>query len=309
MDLHLKYRPREFADVIGQDSAVSTLEKLLEKNTLPHALMFVGPSGCGKTTLARIVARKVGCHKNDLQEKNCAIDRGIELVREIRKCLMLKPIAGDCRVYILDEYHQLTEPSQQSLLKMLEEAPSHVYFCLATTDPHDLLSTIRTRCTDIRVASLADHKMEELLQAVCRRAKLDVPEAVLGRIVSTVDGSPRKALVVLQQIAHLESEEIQLQAVEDQDYREDGIKVARALFDPSTDWKKMSTILKALKPKTDAEGLRYLVLGYANTVMLNSGKFRAFEVIEAFHQPLYSSKLPGFNAVCYELVALKKKGK
>ena len=109
LELYLKYRPRKLSSIVGQESAVAVLNKLIEKGKIPHCILFTGPSGCGKTTLARIMAKKVGCVGEDLDEKNCADFRGIDMVREIRDRIGLVPIGGSARVCIIDEAQKLAE--------------------------------------------------------------------------------------------------------------------------------------------------------------------------------------------------------
>jgi len=142
------------------------LAQMVKRNKVPHTLLFSGPPGCGKTTLARILRKKLNCGKYDFSEVNCADFRGIDMVRDIRSHLQQAPISGDCRVWLIDEAHKLSNDAQNAFLKMLEDTPNHVYFFLATTNPQKLLKTIRTRCTEVVVKSLGDKNMEELIDDV-----------------------------------------------------------------------------------------------------------------------------------------------
>jgi DNA polymerase III subunit gamma/tau len=212
-ELYKKYRPKEFRDVIGQGSAVKVLEAKLKSNNLPHTLLFAGPSGCGKTTLARIVCRKLKCSKHDFKELNSADFRGIDMVRNIRININKAPIGGDCRVWLIDECHKLTTDAQNAFLKMLEDTPDHVYFMLATTEPQKLLPTIRTRSTEIAVKNLTRKSLQKLILFVSASALIGIDTEVLEKIIECSDGSARKALVLLDQIAELKSEEDMIEAI------------------------------------------------------------------------------------------------
>ena len=148
--LAVKYRPKRLADFLGNTETVQALRALMEREEMPHTILFTGPSGTGKTTLARIVARRLQCSEHDLQELNTADFRGIDTIRDVVRNMALCPMSGSCRVWILDEVHQLSKDAQHALLKALEDTPKHVYFLLATTDPAKLLPTIRTRCVTFK---------------------------------------------------------------------------------------------------------------------------------------------------------------
>ena len=154
MELYKKYRPKNFKRIVGQPTITEQLTSMTRSNQFPHSSLFSGPSGCGKTTLARIMRNKLDCGDQDFQEVNCADFRGIDMVRDIRNRMNLAPIGGECRVWLIDEAHQLSSQAQNAFLKILEDTPSHVYFMLATTDPQKLIPTIRTRCAEFKVSSL-----------------------------------------------------------------------------------------------------------------------------------------------------------
>src|SRR6266480_3545550 len=145
MEFYRKYRPKTLKGIVGQEGAISSLQKLIDKGTIPHALLFTGPSGSGKTTIARIVKDHLGCGDADYQEVDCAVvESPIEAVRAIHRASHLSPMSGSCRIFFLEEVQSLSKAgfSQQALLKLLEEVPDHVYFILATTDPTKLNKAI-----------------------------------------------------------------------------------------------------------------------------------------------------------------------
>ena len=161
-ELYKRYRPRTLNGVLGNEATKSALSAYLEKGTLPHTLLFHGPSGCGKTTLARILAKQLNCSGPDFAEINCADFRGVDTARDIMRKMIIRPLK-DCRVWLIDECHKLTNDAQNALLKALEDTPEHVYFFLCTTEHKKLLKTIRTRCTEMPVDFLSDGYIRDLI--------------------------------------------------------------------------------------------------------------------------------------------------
>ena len=305
-ELYKKYRPRTLDKVIGQEVAIASLQKQLDKG-LPHALLLTGPSGCGKTTIARILRRSLDCGGTDFTEVNSGDDRGVESIRIIRRRMNLSPLEGACRIWVLDEAHKLTNDAQNAVLKMLEDTPSHVYFMLLTTDSSKLIKAIHTRCTEVRLVALSDKLLKGLLEDVVAAEKLAVSEDVIQGIVECADGSARKALVVLGQVAGLEGDAEQMRGVQASSVNKSAaIDLARGLINPRAQWAPVATLLKDLKDE-DPEGLRYLVLGYARSVLLANQKLapRAFKIIDIFSKNFYDSKQAGLAAACYEVVCMK----
>ena len=300
MELYKKYRPKKLKQMIGQSSSVKVLTTYIRKKKVPHAILFSGPSGCGKTTFARILRKEIKCSKFDFTEKNC---RKIEEIRQIRTRMNQAPIGGKTRVWLLDEAHQLTGDAQNEFLKMLEDTPKHVYFMLATTDPQKLKKTIRTRCTEIVVRTLVKKSMLRLLKDVCDKEKRKMPKDVIDEIIENSDGSARKALVLLDQVIELSNEEDMMEAIKVTTAEIQGIAIARALFNPRTSWSDMAKILKETTNE-EPEQIRWMVLGYAKTILLAGGKLpsEAYIVIEAFRDHFYDSKHAGLAAACWEVI-------
>lgn len=304
MELYRKYRPRSLGEIAGQQDTVRMLESFLKRKELPHALLFSGPSGCGKTTIARILKREMGCDKLDYQEINAAESRGIDTIREIAQHVGLSPIAGKCRMWIMDEAHQLNSFSQNALLKLLEDTPDHVYFILCTTDPAKLIRTIYTRCTHCKLGTLYPSDLAQVIKDVVERSKetVQMPGAdVIKAIIEAADGSARKAVVLLGQVADLVTKEEQLAAIQKPEVQQQAIELARLLINPKTKWPAVAELIKNLDESP--EGIRHLILSYASTVVLGGGSLssKGYLLLTCFESPWYDSGKAGLVRACYEV--------
>jgi DNA polymerase-3 subunit gamma/tau len=308
-ELYRVHRPTLFKQMVGQETAIATIKGFFEKSMVPHVILLSGPSGCGKTTIARIMQTKLQCGAGDFQEVNCADFRGIDMVRDIRNRMGLSPIGGKCRIWLIDEAHQMSSQAQNAFLKMLEDTPGHVYFFLATTDPQKLLPTIRTRCTEIAVKSLSRAALCLMMKAVLEKAgatgNLKDWTEVLDTICDYAEGSARKALVLLNSALGLKTAEEMVDAVKSTLASPKAIALAQALLSPDVSWKPVAAMVKDLEE--DPETLRWMILGYMTNVLLGGGKLapRAFDVINIFERNFYDSKRAGLASACYAVVHRK----
>lgn len=300
MELYKRYRPDALSKVVGQKEAVKILGKKIKGDSLPHTILLSGPSGCGKTTIARILATRLGCSKVDLSEINCADFRGIEMVRDIRSRMALSPSCGQCRVWIIDEAHQLSSQAQNAFLKILEDTPRHVYFFLATTEPEKLIATVRNRAMPVKLSSIRSADMGKLIADVLAQEGASLEDEVADKLVACADGSARRALVLLEQVLALPDSDEQLNCLESSVVGNEAIQIARALLNPRTRWPEMAALLKQIEE--EPEQLRWMVLGYTTNVMLSKATPRAYAVIAAFRDNFYDSKRAGLVAACYEVV-------
>lgn len=298
-EMYKTYRPNSFKEIIGQESAVKILNEFGKANRVPHSILFTGPSGCGKTTLARILRTKLRCGDPDFFEMNCADFRGIDMIRDVRGRMGAAPMSGPCRVWLIDEMHQMTTQAQEAMLKLLEDTPEHVYFFLCTTDPAKLKTAIKTRCTEIKVRALTQKECIQLVTDIADKVEASVDEDVAIKIAKLCNGSARKALVLLDSVRGLKSED-QLHALEANDSESEGIDICRMLFNQKATWADYAAKLKTFKG--ESEQLRWAVLGYAKSVMF-SGKDldRCHLILTAFRDPFYDSKEAGLAAACYEV--------
>lgn len=308
VELYRKYRPRDFKDVIGQDTAVSVLQDLLNRKAMPQSLMFYGPSGVGKTTLARILKKELGCSTMDFQEINTAESRGIDTVRDIQSRMTLAPLGGTCKIFLLDECHSLTRrkgggDAQNALLKTLEDVPPQVYFFLCTTEPDGLNKTIHTRCTKIKLTPLSNKDMVLLLKTMCDKEGVTISKEVLDRVTEVSEGSAREALVCLGSIIGLDNEEAQLDAILSSNVKHDSIAIWKALIGSYSKWPEVAGIIQGLDLE-DPERLRRMILACATTSMLGGGKnsHRAYVIVNAFESNWYDSGKAGLVRACWEVV-------
>jgi DNA polymerase-3 subunit gamma/tau len=303
MELYRKYRPDCFTDVAGQKKAVTTLRNFVKDKKVPHAILFSGGSGVGKTTLARIMRTELDCHSDDFNEINCADFRGIDMIREIRKNSKYAPMKGKTKIWLIDEVHMMTTQGQNAILKLLEDPPSYVYFFLATTDPNKLIRTIRTRTTEIALEEFNLKEMTRFLQKFVAKYMegVTLSKNELHIIHDKSEGSPRKALVILESLLSLDEED-RAQFLEELHGSEAKcIELCRALIGGAK-WSEVASILRTLNE--DPESVRRAVLGYARTVLLSNGKTapRAYLVLDSFKDNFYDSHHPGLACACWEVV-------
>ncbi len=233
VSLYRKYRPQDFASVVGQKTAVEVLTKSLEKSRIGHAYLFSGSRGCGKTSIARIFAKALNCldpqgcepcgkcrnceaitagESLDVIEIDGASNNGVDNIRGLRENVTLSPFSSRYKVYIIDEVHMLSQGAFNALLKTLEEPPEYVVFILATTEPHKVPVTIRSRCQHIPFHSISPDDIFSRLSYVCTSEGLTADPDALREISRQADGALRDALSLLEQVAA--SGEITLSNVE-----------------------------------------------------------------------------------------------
>jgi DNA polymerase-3 subunit gamma/tau len=232
--LYRKYRPQDFDEVVGQEAVVRTLRNAIESDQVRQAYLFAGPRGTGKTSLARILAKALNCAQGttttpdgtchscvaiangtslDVIEMDAASQRGIDDIREIRERVVLQPVEGRYKVYILDEAHQLTDAAFNALLKLIEEPPPHLVFVFCTTDLAKMLPTVRSRC---QTFVFSRPRLPDLIRVLSRVAEgegIEAPEAALSLVARSARGSFRDAVSTLDQLAAATEGKVTVQGV------------------------------------------------------------------------------------------------
>ncbi len=230
----LKWRPKNFDEVIGQEHIVSTLKNSLVKNRLAHAYLFCGPRGVGKTSMARILAKSLNCKNGptltpcqvcpacveiaqsrsmDVIEIDGASNRGIDEIRTLRENVKFSPVSGKFKIYIIDEVHMLTPEAFNALLKTLEEPPEFVKFIFATTHPHKVIPTILSRCHRFDFRRIPVMEIIAQLEKIVKEENIAIDKEVLFAIAKSSDGSLRDAESILDQLVSFAKEKVTLKDV------------------------------------------------------------------------------------------------
>jgi DNA polymerase-3 subunit gamma/tau len=234
--LYRKYRPQSFDEVVGQEAVVRTLQNAIEHDQVRQAYLFAGPRGTGKTSMARILAKALNCAGTmgptaspdktchvcvaigngtslDVVEMDAASQRGIDDIREIRERVVLQPVEGRYKVYILDEAHQLTAAAWNALLKLIEEPPPHLLFVFCTTDLNSVIATVRSRCQTFVFQRPRLPELVTLLRRVADGEGIEASDSALSLIARGARGSFRDAVSTLDQLAAATAGTVDAQAV------------------------------------------------------------------------------------------------
>jgi DNA polymerase-3 subunit gamma/tau len=215
-----KWRPRKFAELVGQEHVVRALTNALDSGRMHHAYLFTGTRGVGKTTIARIFAKSLNCERGesadpcgecsvctavdagrfvDLLEIDAASNTGVDDVREVIENAQYAPSRGRFKVYLVDEVHMLSKPAFNALLKTLEEPPPHVKFLLATTDPQKLPVTVLSRCLKFNLKRLLPEQISGQMRHILAAEGIEYEGEAIGELAHGADGSMRDGLSLLDQ--------------------------------------------------------------------------------------------------------------
>jgi DNA polymerase-3 subunit gamma/tau len=229
-----KWRPQAFSEVAGQEPITQTLRNAIGSGRIAHAYLFCGPRGTGKTSTGRILAKAVNCLQPthgepcntcdmckafnggqllDIIEIDAASNRGIDDIRELRQKVNYAPGQAKYKVYIIDEVHMLTEQASNALLKTLEEPPAHSIFVLATTEPHEVLPTILSRCQRYDFRRISQAAVTKRLALIAEKEGIAVPAEGLRMVARAATGSLRDAANLLEQLVAYYGKTVELEQV------------------------------------------------------------------------------------------------
>ena len=219
--LYRKWRPQTFAEVVGQEPVTRTLRNSVASGRIAHAYLLSGPRGTGKTSLGRLVAKAANCatpadgepcnecdscraflegRAIDFIEQDAASHNSVDDIRQLRENVVLNPMSGEYKVYLLDEVHMLSSSAENALLKTLEEPPPHIIFVLATTEPHRVSTTIISRCQRFDLRRIPTPAVVERLAFICDKEGFSLDMASLQEVARSASGSLRDAINGLEQI-------------------------------------------------------------------------------------------------------------
>ena len=295
-----KWRPKNFSELLGQDSVRQTLTNSLKQNRLYPVLLFTGPRGTGKTSTARILAKSLICkNQKDLipcdQCEDCAFiqnsrhldvieidgasNNGVEAVRELRDTVGYMPSKGKWKIYIIDEVHMLSNSAFNALLKTFEEPPEHVLFIMATTESQKIPATILSRSQRLDFHLLSRKLIKNQLESVSKEEKFLISEEILWLIAKQARGSLRDAQSLLDQAITFCGEDLKLEKVTE----------LLGLSPPGL----LSQCLKALVHRKEEEMVKAI-----ENLRVKGAEPRLFlqSLIEAFSEFLFLKKCPGAYA-------------
>lgn len=304
MSLYNEYRPKEFSEVYGQDSAVKLLESILQQpfHKRPKVFLMAGPSGSGKTCLAYIYSRKMNCPPEgfDFRTLDASKDRSIDRIRAEVDLMGSSPMnkEAESRVWLIDEAHQLLTASQEALLKVCEEAPPKTTIIFATTLPEKLGSALKSRCKTITLNALSNKDMANNMLSVAKRAGIEVGIEDIKKLVLASEGNARVSMQLLENYSlngHDVDAAIAMASGACSKLVADTYTLCRAIINRNSDWSMVKDFMGVYKGQHEA--VRQAILGYLKSCILNSktakDRQRLTMLIECFITPFYGNEEAG----------------
>ena len=246
-----KWRPKTFADMIGQEHITRTLQNALVSQKTAHAYLFVGPRGIGKTSVARIFAKALNCEKAPIKNPCCECDSCLSIadgsnidiieidgasnnsvndVRNLRDEVLYSPVKSRYKVYIIDEVHMLSNQAWNALLKTLEEPPAHVKFLFATTEVHKILPTVLSRCQRFDLRRIPENLIVQKLSQIAESENVRISSNAVRAIARAADGGMRDALSLMDQMIAFHLSETDEEITEEQILNTFGLTAPEKLY-------------------------------------------------------------------------------
>ena len=309
MPLNLDYRPKSFDSIVGNKSTVASLKAIFDRERdWPHAVLLQGPKGCGKTTAGRIIANfLLGKSYDKAAGDFYQMDGGdvnADAVRSIKQQVSFRPLTSKARVWLIEEAHMIGQGGdseknipQNNMLTTVENAPSHVYFILCTTNPKRLLETIRSRCHTFEFQYLDEKDTVFLLEDVLKKEKVEVRVEILKKIAGASLGCPRDALRILDQVIDMESGKME-EAIASFSYAEKQVVDLYNALMKKQDWKRLSAVLEKMD-LSNPESARRGIMGLAGFNLMRSGDRIAVFIFDAFKESFYDTGKVGFQMATY----------
>jgi DNA polymerase III gamma/tau subunit len=257
-----KYRPLKFNLLAGQEDAVIAIQTVLDDKSA-KAFLMIGPRGTGETTSARIIMRAVGCAPTGLVEIDGAKFTGIDNMRDVTDRLLMRPLDGPFKVCIVDECHRLSAQAWDSLLKIIEEPPAHLYWVFCTTDPRKVPETVVSRCAKITFKLMTEAALHTVLGRICEREGIQLAEGVADIMVHEAGGSARQLISNLAVAKNASNRKAAARILQSAVESDAVIELARFLSKGNGSWASAMGIIDKLdKEGVPAESCRIVVCNY-----------------------------------------------
>ena len=300
LPLITKYRPSDWDEFIGNEEIIGSLIRRLQEPARPHAFLFTGPSGTGKTTAARIVAKELGC---EVMEIDAASNNGIEAMRDLVNLGQYRSLSGaGKRMFILDEAHGLSRPAFNSILKLIEEPPEFLYLSLCTTELAKIIPTVVQRCFHVALRPVKTADLAALLEAISAAEEWDVASDVMSAVIVAANGSPRRAITILQSVHDCADRDEVKRIIRLHDDDEPLMQLIRNVVSTNRNWPETQRLLK-LVFEEDMDEAAVLAGRYMMKVLLDTKSEkdaqRVWQMMEAlvFPADTYDRKLAFVAAV------------
>ncbi len=303
MGMYNEFRPETFDDIFGQDNAVNLFKSILKLpfEKRPKVFLLAGASGSGKTCIARIYASKMGVNPDgmDFRTLDGGKDRSIDRIRSEAELMGTNPMNrnADCRVYYIDESHQLLKASQEALLKVCEDVPPKTTVIFATTEPERMGKALKSRCKVVTINALSNKDMALNMVHVSKKADIKISTDDIKKLVLASDGNTRTSIQLLENYKLNGGDADKAVAMVDVDKKmEADVRIlCQGIIKSGARWDMVKSFMQTYKGQH--EQVRQAIMAYLRACVLNSNKMadrqRFNMLLECFLQPFYGSEESG----------------